>query len=163
MIRFAYTFLILLLLTLDLAYAKEETLRFVSIRSGNAHMHVGPGLKYPVNWQYVRKDLPLEVLAEYDHWRKVRDIDGAVGWMHKSLLSGKRTVWIVAKKTSLLRLPEDESKIIANLSASVLARLIDTHDGWCKVEIKCDQNIFRGWINAKHVWGLSKSEIQKTT
>lgn len=160
--RLSVLFLVIVIIALP-SYANEKVLRYVSIRSSSARMHVGPGLKYPVNWHYVKKDLPLEVLAEYEHWRKVRDIDGASGWIHKSLLSGKRVVWIVAKKASLYRLPEEGATLVAHIGPSVLARLIDVHDGWCKVEVKCDNDVFRGWLQTNQVWGLSEHELQKDT
>jgi len=65
--------------------------RFVSLKSGKANMRVGPGGKYQVAWLYQKKGLPIEIIQEFDNWRKVRDAEGNEGWMLHSLLSGKRT------------------------------------------------------------------------
>ncbi|MGY8996038.1 MAG: SH3 domain-containing protein, partial [Alphaproteobacteria bacterium] len=57
-----------------------------------ATIRAGPGKSYPINWVYTRKALPVEIIKEYDQWRYVRDIDGAEGWIHRTLLSGSRSV-----------------------------------------------------------------------
>ena len=65
--------------------------RFVSLRSDEVYVRTGPGQKYPVQWIFRKKDVPVEIILEYDVWRKVKDYDGHEGWVHKTLLSGKRT------------------------------------------------------------------------
>jgi SH3-like domain-containing protein len=65
--------------------------RFVSLKSGRVNARIGPGVTYPVNWLYLKPGLPMEIIQEFDTWRKVRDSDGAEGWINQSLLSGKRT------------------------------------------------------------------------
>ena len=40
--------------------------RFVSIMSDAANVRRGPGPDFPLLWQYQRRNLPLEVIAEYD-------------------------------------------------------------------------------------------------
>ena len=64
--------------------------RFVSLRSNKVFVRTGPALRYPIKWIYTREGLPVEVVQEFDTWRKVRDKDGEEGWIHSSLLSGKR-------------------------------------------------------------------------
>ena len=68
--------------------------RFVSLKSANARMRIGPSLDYGTKWIYVKSGLPLEITAEYDNWRQVRDSDGITGWMHRALLSSRRTAVI---------------------------------------------------------------------
>src|SRR5690606_22976961 len=60
--------------------------RFVSLGAQEVNMRSGPGTRYPIKWVYTRKGLPMRVEAEFDIWRKVRDRDGEVGWVHGSLL-----------------------------------------------------------------------------
>ena len=56
-----------------------------------ANLRVGPGTDYAVQWTFVRSGVPLEIVQEYDNWRRVRDAEGAEGWINHSLLSGSRT------------------------------------------------------------------------
>src|SRR5690606_10249241 len=65
--------------------------RFVSLKSGKVNLRIGPGLNYPVEWLYLRAGVPMEIIQEYDNWRRVRDAEGAEGWINQSLLSGRRT------------------------------------------------------------------------
>ena len=83
--------------------------RFVSLRSGEVNMRAGPGLQYPVEWAYRRRALPVEVVAEYHHWRRVRDREGTEGWIHKSLLSGRRTAVVVGEIRTLRSKAEPDS------------------------------------------------------
>src|SRR5262245_5050819 len=64
--------------------------RFASLRSDEVNVRSGPGTRYPVEWVFKRKSMPVEIVAEYDIWRKIRDWQGASGWVHQSLLTGKR-------------------------------------------------------------------------
>ena len=65
--------------------------RFVSLKSGRVNSRIGPGVNYSVDWLYLKPGLPMEIIQEYDNWRRVRDADGAEGWVNQSLLSGRRT------------------------------------------------------------------------
>ena len=65
--------------------------RFVSLKSGRVNSRIGPGVNYPVDWLYLKPGLPMEIIQEYDNWRRVRDSDGSEGWINQSLLSGRRT------------------------------------------------------------------------
>ena len=65
--------------------------RFVSLKSGRVNLRIGPGLNYSVDWMYMKPGLPMEIVQEYDNWRRVRDSEGSEGWINQSLLSGRRT------------------------------------------------------------------------
>ena len=64
--------------------------RFVTLSSGKINMRVGPGSRYPIEWVYTRRGMPVEIVAEYELWRKVRDVDGTEGWVLKHMVSSKR-------------------------------------------------------------------------
>lgn len=64
--------------------------RFASLRADKTNMRTGSGVRYPIDWVYQRPGLPVEIIAEYGNWRKVRDWLGAQGWAHQSMPSGKR-------------------------------------------------------------------------
>jgi len=83
--------------------------RFVSLKAEEANLRTGPGIRYPVRWVYWKKWLPVEIIEEYDHWRKIRDAEGESGWIHKSLLSGRRTILIKEDIASLHQRPSKET------------------------------------------------------
>ena len=66
--------------------------RFVSLRSNEVNVRVGPGVRYPVKWVFRQKAIPVEIVQEYDTWRKIRDWEDAEGWVHRAMLSSKRSV-----------------------------------------------------------------------
>ncbi|MEH6546060.1 MAG: SH3 domain-containing protein, partial [Sneathiella sp.] len=68
--------------------------RFVSLSSNKVNVRTGPGTRYPITWVFVRRGWPVEVIAEYELWRRIRDVDGSTGWVHKGLLSSRRTLII---------------------------------------------------------------------
>lgn len=128
--------------------------RFASIRSKAVNLHVGPGNNYPVEWTFVCPGMPVEILAEFDTWRQIRDSQGTQGWVHKSLLCGKRTVVVQQMQRKLYKNPADSSKIIAYLDPGVFGKVIECRNDWCRVDV---QN-YRGWIKRRCVWGVYAHE-----
>ena len=98
--------------------------RFVSLKADKVNMHIGPAKTYEVKWVYQRAGLPVEITAEFENWRRIRDADGAEGWVYHSLLSGRRTGLVIAKaKDVLVPLYEKadvESAVVAKLEPGVL-------------------------------------------
>ncbi len=70
------------------------TPRFVSLKADEVNVRRGPGWDHAVAWVFHRAGLPVEVIAEFDVWREVRDSEGATGWVAGTLLSGRRTVLV---------------------------------------------------------------------
>jgi SH3-like domain-containing protein len=70
--------------------------RFVSLKAERVNVRSGPTKDNDVNWVYTRAGLPVEIIAEYDNWRRIRDWEGGEGWVLHSLLSGRRTALILA-------------------------------------------------------------------
>ena len=98
--------------------------RFVTIASDKAFVRTGPERKYPVKWVYQYKGLPVEIVLEFEHWRKIRDKDGDEGWMHQSLLSGRRGAIINAyEAVTMLRKPKEDARAIAKLRPGVVVSL----------------------------------------
>ena len=151
-------FLILFLFGAIFANQIQTLPRFASHRSNSIHMHVGPGNNYPIEWKFIRQGLPVEVVAEFDTWRRVRDHQGTEGWVHKSLLSGKRTVIIMGSLQNLYDKPDSQSSIVARIEPSVVAVVLETQPNWCKIEIRNEQGRFKGWVSRKQVWGIYADE-----
>lgn len=124
--------------------------RFVSLASNEVNMRAGPGRRYPIRWIYRQKGLPLKVEAEYDIWRKVRDHDGESGWIHGSLLSGRRTVVISGEIRGLHAKPHPASALILKAEAGVIAELLTCEGQWCRLRLAGK----KGWMTRGHFWGL---------
>lgn len=129
--------------------------RFASLGSGEINVRSGPGPQYPIAWKYVRAGLPVEIVAEFEYWRRIRDIDGTVGWVHKSLLSGKRTAVVAGNDPAVLRAEADEAaRAVARLEPGVVVRLARCGGPWCKVEVQS----FSGWLPRSALWGVYAAE-----
>lgn len=125
--------------------------RFVSIRAGEVNVRAGPGRRYPVEWRFIRRNLPVIVVDEFDTWRRIRDADGEGGWVHQSMLSGRRTVLVTGTNPAgLLRRPEATARTLAKLEPGVIAQLARCEDGWCRVTA----GGWSGWLPSGALWGV---------
>jgi SH3-like domain-containing protein len=128
--------------------------RFVALRADKANLRAGPGTRYPVEWVYQRKGLPVEIIAEFDHWRRIRDIEGTVGWVHKSLLSGRRAVIVTGGIQTLYRSAETDATPLLRAEPGVIGELIACEGAWCRIEIADT----RGWMERRFLWGVYPDE-----
>jgi SH3-like domain-containing protein len=151
-----FIFLIWLLLLNDCFAAPEALLvpRFASLRAKEVNVHVGPGTQYPIEWKLVKTSLPVEIIAEFDTWRKIRDWQGTEGWVHKSLLSGRRTVIVIGEIRNLYKKATTAAPIVARLQPGVVAKVLECDNTWCRI----DANRYRGWIERKMIWGVYPQE-----
>lgn len=134
--------------------------RFASLRSNKVNTHVGPGKQYPIEWCYERQHMPVEIIAEFENWRQLRDHDGAMSWVHVSLLSGHR-FGIITKQTRVLReKPEDKSKAMANLDPNVIVALKKIQGEWIQVESRSEKGKFLGWLKNSEIWGTYPHEVK---
>ncbi|MFV0360169.1 SH3 domain-containing protein [Tropicimonas sp.] len=131
--------------------------RFVSLKSSEGNARRGPSLSHRIDWVYTRRALPLEVVAEFGHWRRVRDHDGAGGWLHYSLLSGVRTVMVESEMASLRSRPDTASEVVARAERGVVARLGECNPDWCRVAADGQ----RGWVEKSALWGVGREEIRE--
>ena len=130
--------------------------RYVSLKASEGNVRRGPSLTHRIDWVYKRRGMPLEITAEHGHWRRVRDRDGAGGWVHYSLLSGARTVIVEQDMLSLYRRPDPDSVVVARLELGVIARLGDCGPDWCRLTA----DGYRGWVDKTALWGVGLDEIR---
>jgi SH3-like domain-containing protein len=132
--------------------------RYVSLKSDHVNVRAGPTKDNDVSWVYTRAGLPVEITAEFENWRRVRDSEGAEGWVYHSLLSGRRTAVVTMKaKDELARLydsTDPNSTVVARLQAGVLAQVRKCASGWCHIS----GNGFDGWIQQERLWGVYADE-----
>ena len=136
--------------------------RFVSIKSERVNMRVGPGREFEVDWLYLRRGLPLEIIQEYDKWRKVRDWEGSEGWVLHSLLSGERSAivapwdddggWVAMRAKA-----DKESPLVAELQPRVIGRVEECEQGWCRIDVKG----MEGYVPQNLLWGVYPGEDVK--
>ena len=123
--------------------------RFVSLKSSKVNMRRGPGKEFRIDWVYYRKNLPVKIIFEYLRWRKIEDFEGYTGWVHASLLSGKKSLIIIGDNVPLRERPVKDASSIAYLKRHVLVFPELCKKAWCKVEI----NSYNGWVDRELVWG----------
>lgn len=131
--------------------------RFASLRSDEVNVRTGPGTRYPVDWVFKRKLMPVEIVAEYENWRKIRDWQGASGWVHQSLLTGKRSFIIPARAASLHKTPAEQADIVAKLDPEVTGEIRACQGDWCRIKV-ANAGV-TGWVERTDIWGVYKSEL----
>jgi SH3-like domain-containing protein len=132
--------------------------RFVSLKADKVLMRVGPAKNHEVRWVYQRAGLPVEITAEFENWRRIRDSDGADGWVYHSLLSGRRTGVVIAKsKDDLVPVHEKadaKSDVVAQLQPGVQGAVKRCNQKWCRISGQG----FDGWVQQERLWGVYPNE-----
>ncbi|MEA2954136.1 MAG: hypothetical protein QOJ96_3656 [Alphaproteobacteria bacterium] len=132
--------------------------RFVSLKADKVNMHVGPAKTYDVTWVYTRAGLPVEITAEFENWRRIRDGEGSEGWVYHSLLSGRRTGVVMPRAKDELVAIRDKADaaaaVTAQLQAGVLGTVKKCTGSWCRIS----GNKFDGWIEQDRLWGVYPNE-----
>lgn len=133
--------------------------RFVSLKSSRVNVRVGPGDDYKISWVFTRPDLPVEIVQEFDNWRRIRDADGSMGWVFHSLLSGKRTAtvspWGEGEPRPIRASASESARVTAYLQPGVTATVDECTGQWCRLSGRG----FRGWIEQELLWGVYINEV----
>lgn len=131
--------------------------RFVSLKPDRVNVRGGPSKDHDVTWVYTRSGLPVEITAEFENWRRIRDWEGSEGWVYHSLLSGRRTAVVTTKpKDDLVPLREkpDGQSVTARLQSGVLGSVKRCTGNWCQIT----GEKFDGWIQQERLWGVYPNE-----
>lgn len=128
--------------------------RFVTLRSAEVNARTGPGRSYPVEWIFTRKEMPVEITAEFDTWRRIRDWEGSQGWVHQSMLSGKRGVVALGGVRALRKDGTEAAPVIAYAKPGVIGKLLKCKGDWCQVDMRGH----KGWLTRRDVWGVYPDE-----
>lgn len=132
--------------------------RYVSLRSNHINARSGPGVRYPIEWVYMQKNAPVQITAEFELWRKIKDWQGTESWMHKSMLSGKRTAKIITPgQNNIYDKPNYQSKIIAKVEDEVVGEIIKCpkDSQFCLIKF----NNIEGWVAKNNIFGVFSDEI----
>jgi SH3-like domain-containing protein len=128
--------------------------RFASLQSGEVNMRAGPGETYPILWTYQRAGLPVEIIEEFDIWRRIRDHDGVVGWVKSTLLVGKRHVIVRDEQRPLRKTPEAGALPVALIDPGVILKVLECSGDWCRLDVQG----YKGWMMKTEFWGVYPQE-----
>jgi SH3-like domain-containing protein len=138
--------------------------RFVTTRSHPINVRVGPGTRYDIAWNYTVSGVPVEIIQEFDTWRKIRDVEGDEGWVHQSLLSGNRagyaTPLVANGEVSMLADRSETAAVRARLAAGVRVSISECDGAWCNVTAgqPGERQSFAGWVRQEELWGVYAAE-----
>lgn len=130
--------------------------RFVALRSDDVNLRAGPGTRYPIEWVYKRRELPMEILREFEVWRLVQDSDGIKGWVHQATLTGRRSFIVNGGDATLLHDAQDTAPPVAILKPGVVGhiRSCQAKTDWCQVQV----GDYRGFLKRSQFWGTLPDE-----
>lgn len=134
--------------------------RMVSLRSSLINVRSGPGSRYPIEWVYKQKGAPVEIISEFELWRKIRDWEGTETWVHKAMLSGRRFVKVTTPgENNIYAKPEEGAKIIAKVEDGVVGEVekCPDKDGMCLIKF----DSVKGWMPRQDLFGIYENEVIK--
>ena len=132
--------------------------RFAPLRSDEVNLRAGPGTRFPIEWTYQRRDLPVEIIREFDQWRRIRMQDGTEGWVHHSNLAlGRRSFTVGTAVHTIRRRPEDGANAVARIEPGVVGRIRACTAGstWCEVQV----GEYRGYLKRSEMFGVTADEV----
>jgi len=137
------------------AVTKLPVPRYVSLRSDRINVRRGPGLDYRIDWVFQRAGLPVRIVDEYGHWRRIADSDDAGGWVYHALLASRRTALITEPEVTFRAEPTAAAEPTARAEQGVVVGLVRCRPDWCELEA----GGARGWVPKQAIWGVDPGEI----
>jgi len=138
--------------------------RFVTTRSHPINVRVGPGTKYDIAWNFTVSGVPVEIIQEFDTWRKIRDVDGDEGWVHQSLLTGERAGYAIPLlangEVEMHASAAEEAPLVARLAPGVRVSISQCTGDWCRVSASQpgERTSYGGWVHQAEIWGAYPNE-----
>jgi SH3-like domain-containing protein len=127
---------------------------FAALHADKVNLRAGPGDRYPIEWVYVRRDWPVQVIAHFDHWRRVRDWEGTEGWVQEKMITSRRGVIVTGGIHGLRQGPDLGAALVARAEPGVTARLEECRGDWCRITA----GDITGWVQRGEIWGVSATE-----
>jgi SH3-like domain-containing protein len=131
--------------------------RYAALRSDEVNLRAGPGTRYPIEWVYKRRELPVEIQREFEVWRLVQDPDGIKGWVHSATLTGRRSFMVTGADATLRRDAQDSAAPVAVLKPGVVGHIrgCQANSDWCQVQV----GDYRGFLKRSQFWGALPDEV----
>jgi SH3-like domain-containing protein len=140
--------------------------KFAALKSDNVNLRAGPGTNYPIKYHICCKGYPVQIIAEFEHWRLVRDVKNNTAWVKTGILTTRSKNAIIQmvntenngnKSVNMMRLPNAHSPLIAKVEEGVIVQITKCYEEYCKVIAKQGKN-HQGWIKKKYLWGMLPAE-----
>ena len=132
--------------------------RYASLKTDRVNLREGPSKDHPTTWVFERAGLPVEITGEFATWRKVRDSEGAEGWVLHTLLSGRRTGLVGPGKKEVAydvsSGPGDKTDVVARLQSGVIVNIKRCDGAWCQVYGEG----YKGYVKQTDLWGVYPGE-----
>jgi SH3-like domain-containing protein len=132
--------------------------RFVSLKTDTVNVRRGPSSEHAIAWVFKRKGLPVEIIAEYEHWRRIRDSEGEEGWVYQSMLTGERTAivapWKRDQTIALRRQAAGDGAALAMLKSGVVGDVDECTGEWCEISVEG----YDGWVEQSQLFGVYPGE-----
>jgi SH3-like domain-containing protein len=129
--------------------------RFESLHADKVNLRTGPGFRYPIEWVLTRRDMPVEIIAEFEHWRQIREWDGTSGWVEEHMVDDRRFAIVNRGADRAVRAaPDSAAAVVARAQAGAIARLAECRGPWCRIEA----DGVAGWIRRDDIWGAYPDE-----
>ncbi|MBE6462946.1 MAG: hypothetical protein E7005_04210 [Alphaproteobacteria bacterium] len=158
--RFLIALLLVFLTSLD-AFAtiielNPDQTRFVAMRADKVNARSGPNIRYPIEWIYQQQNHPVEIIAEYEQWRKIRDFEGTVSWVRKNLLTNSRYALITEPGINNVYAKESlNSEVVAKAEFGVIGKIKRCTLSFCELEF---ENKIEGWVPKTMLFGVKNTE-----
>jgi SH3-like domain-containing protein len=127
---------------------------FATFHADKVNLRAGPGDRYPIEWVYVRRDWPVQVIAQFDHWRRVRDWEGTEGWVQEKMITSRREVIVTGGIHGLRQAPDLGAALVARAEPGVMARFEECRGDWCRITA----GDITGWVQRGEIWGVSATD-----
>ena len=135
--------------------------RYVSLKPSDTPMREGPSKEHRIKWVFKREGVPVEITAEFENWRRVRDSEGVEGWVYHARLSARRTALVApwSKDESLPLHASDGGggSVVARLQPMVITGIESCNGKWCRIS----GDGYRGWMRQDQLWGVYPGEAVK--
>ncbi len=132
--------------------------RFVSLKAERVNVRRGPSSEHQISWVFTKKGLPVEIVAEFEQWRRIRDSEGAEGWVFHSMLTGKRTAmvapWKKNRSIPLHAAAEHDAATVALARPGVIADINSCNGSWCELTA----GGYKGFVEQLMLWGVYPGE-----
>lgn len=152
-----YIFIISIVLLTNISIAenvsKKSMEKYASTKNNIVNVRAGPGVKYPIEWQYTKR-VPIKIVGKIGNWHQIVDWDNQTGWINKILIGKNKLGIINHNKTYLMKSPKNINRVIAYIEKDKVVNIIDCDIRWCKVKVNTPKKEYKGWVEKIRIWGI---------
>lgn len=113
-----------------------------------ANIRSGPGTKYEIVCE-AEKYYPLNYIKKSGNWYRVKDFEGDMGWIHKSLVQKMSAIITTKPKCNIRSGPGTKYQIKFVSTEGVPFKVLKRQGQWIKV---LHSEGHEGWVHKSLVW-----------